>query len=272
MRWDPGYRSSDIEDRRGDAPYDGGGGGVPVFGLLSLAARLGWPGVIIAVVLGGLYLAGDCGGSQHAATGQLEQSSSEEELSHFVGFVFDDVQRTWAAEIPGYRKTKLVLYRQATRSGCGTASEQIGPFYCPRDNRVYLDLGFFDELRKQLGAPGEFAQAYVIAHEVGHHVQDVLGLLGTGGGTAQIPVELQADCLAGAWAQDANRRGELEVGDIGEAIHAAQQIGDDTLQKRGQGYVQPETWTHGSSAQRAAAFEQGYGGGPAACGVSAETP
>jgi len=270
MRWDPNYRSSDIEDRRGDPAYSGGGG-VPIFGLLQLVSQLGWPGVLIALVVGGVYVVRDCGATVHRGSGAVQQSASEEDLSHFVGFVFDDVQRTWAAQIPNYRKTKLVLFRDATHSGCGVASEQIGPFYCPNDNRVYIDLSFYEEMRTRLGAPGDFAQAYVIAHEVGHHVQDLLGLLGGGGGTAQIPIELQADCLAGAWAKDADRRGELEVGDIDQALNAATQIGDDTLQRKAGRAVQPEKWTHGSSAQRSASFRKGFAGGATACGIRVES-
>jgi hypothetical protein len=273
MRWDPNYRSSDIEDRRGDGPvYGGGSGGVPVFGLLALASRFGWPGVLIALVVGGVYMVRDFGASSSGSSsssnsGEVQQSASEEQLSHFVGFVFDDVQKVWASQIPGYRKTKLVLFRGSTHSGCGTAEAQIGPFYCPRDNRVYIDLGFFDELRDQLGAPGDFAQAYVIAHEVGHHVQDLEGMVDSRGGTDEIHVELQADCLAGAWARDAERRGELETGDIDEALNAARQIGDDTLQRNAGRAVQPEKWTHGSSAQRSGSFRSGYQGGATACGV-----
>ena len=141
-----------------------------------------------------------------------------------------------------------------------------GPFYCPSDGKVYLDLAFLDDLRTQLGSPGDFAQAYVIAHEVGHHVQNLHGLLGRGE-VSSVPIELQADCLAGAWARSADARGLVEVGDVDEALHAAAQIGDDMIQKRTQGHVQPETWTHGSSAQRSGSFRKGYDGGPAACGI-----
>src|SRR5690606_5004874 len=146
---------------------------------------------------------------------------------------------------------------------CGSASSAVGPFYCPLDRKVYIDLSFYDDLRRRFGAPGDFAQAYVIAHEVGHHVQNQRGLLGRGE-VDSIQVELQADCLAGAWARSADARGLVEVGDVDEALHAAAQIGDDTIQRRTQGRVQPETWTHGSAAQRSSAFRRGLGGGVAA--------
>ena len=139
--------------------------------------------------------------------------------------------------------------------------------HCQVDHKVYIDLEFYDELKRRFGAPGDFAQAYVIAHEVGHHVQNLKHLLGKGS-VDQIHIELQADCLAGAWAKDADRRGLVETGDVDEALNAATQIGDDMIQKKTQGYVQPETWTHGSSAQRRGSFQKGYDGGPEACGIS----
>lgn len=268
MRWDRNYSSSEIDDRRGEA-YDGGGGDVPVGGILRLASLFGWRGVVVGLlVVGALEVRGQFAGtSQPGAThaGHVASSPQEDELVHFVGFVFDDVQRTWRTQLPGYRDARLVLFRGATHSACGTAQTAIGPFYCPRDHEVYIDLAFYDELRRRFGAPGDFAQAYVIAHEVGHAVQNERGLLGRG--TDSIHVELQADCLAGAWAKDADRRKLLEVGDIDEALTAARAVGDDTLQRETQGYVQPEKWTHGSAAQRSAAFSKGYAGGAAACGI-----
>jgi predicted metalloprotease len=159
-----------------------------------------------------------------------------------------------------------VLFRNAIRSACGTATTAVGPFYCQLDHKVYIDLGFYDELRRRFGAPGDFAQAYVIAHEVGHHVQNLRGLLGRGDASS-VPIELQADCLAGAWAKSADARGLVEVGDVDEALNAASQIGDDTIQRRSTGHIQPETFTHGSSAQRVGSFRRGYDGGAAACGV-----
>ncbi|HUJ63679.1 MAG TPA: neutral zinc metallopeptidase [Kofleriaceae bacterium] len=271
MRWDHDYASSEIEDRRSEGGYGlgGGGGGLPVFGMLRLFSLFGWKGMLIGLVLAGVVaLGGRCTATTSAPSHRpVASSAQEDELVHFVGFVFDDVQTMWRARIPSYRDAHLVLFRHAIRSGCGTASTAVGPFYCPVDHKVYIDLEFYDELRRKFGAPGDFAQAYVIAHEVGHHVQNTLGLLGGKGRTDSIHTELQADCLAGAWGQDADRRGELEMGDVDEALNAASQIGDDTLQRREQGYVQPETWTHGSSAQRVAAFKSGFQGGPAACGL-----
>jgi len=177
--------------------------------------------------------------------------------------VFDDIQRFWHTDMPDFHDAHLVLFRRGIRSACGTASTAVGPFYCQNDQKVYIDLSFYDELKSKLGAPGEFAQAYVIAHEVGHHVQKLKGLFDRG--TDSVHIELQADCFAGAWARDANKRKILDPGDIDQAFNAASQIGDDTLQKRAQGYVQPEKFTHGSSAQRVASLKKGWEGGSAAC-------
>jgi predicted metalloprotease len=265
MRYDENYTSSDVEDRRGEGPVSGGGGGGGA-GLMYLLFRIfGWPGLIVgALVAGGAYLYSSHS-SQPTSHGPVQAGPEENKLVHFVGFVFDDVQRTWRAKLPSYKNTTLVLFRHSTRSGCGVASSAVGPFYCPADEKVYIDLAFYDELRKRFGAPGDFAQAYVIAHEVGHHVQNLRGL-GVGRGSS-VPIELQADCLAGAWAQDAERRGELEVGDVDEALNAATQIGDDTLARKAGREVQPDSFTHGSSAQRVANFKKGYQGGPQACGI-----
>jgi predicted metalloprotease len=271
MRWDRNYSSSEVDDRRGDEPVAGAGGsGVPLFGILRLFSMFGWKGTLVGIVIvAALVFGGQLCGTQ--PSGQVHHrpaatSPAEDELFHFVEFVFDDVQRSWAKQMPNYHDATLVVFRQSTRSGCGTAVEAIGPFYCPNDRKVYIDLSFYDELRRKFGAPGDFAQAYVIAHEVGHHVQNQLGLL-RDQRNHSIEIELQADCLAGAWGKDAELRGEVENGDLEEALNAATQIGDDTLQKREQGYVQPETWTHGSSAQRRASFKKGYDGGPKACGI-----
>lgn len=282
MRWDRSYRSSNLEDRRGEA-FSGGGSNIPIGGIISLLSMFGWKGILVGLVLalalggGGMCMGGDglscLGGgtsSQTARTGGPVQSSpQEDELAHFVGYVFDDVQNMWSEQLRGYRPAKVVLFRRGVRTACGTASTAVGPFYCPGDQRVYIDLSFYDELRRRFGAPGDFAQAYVIAHEVGHHVQNLTDHLETNSRrpNAQIAVELQADCLAGAWARDAQRRGLIEVGDIDEALNAAAQIGDDTLQRQAQGYVQPETWTHGSAAQRSSSFKEGFQGGPSACGL-----
>jgi len=276
MRWDRNYESSNVEDRRSEGGAGlgglGGGGGFPLWSILAIAGRFGWKGVLVAlVVVGGLMYGGNlCTGSspvdraveqQPAATGQ-----GEGELEHFVGFVLDDVNRTWRDQLPGYQDARLVLFRNAIRSACGTATTAVGPFYCQLDHKVYIDLGFYDELRRRFGAPGDFAQAYVIAHEVGHHVQNLRNLLGRDE-VSSVPIELQADCLAGAWGKSANARGLVDVGDVDEALNAASQIGDDTIQRRTTGHIQPETFTHGTSAQRSGAFRRGFDGGAAACGI-----
>jgi predicted metalloprotease len=282
MRWDRSYESRNIEDRRGHS--FGGGGGVPLGGLVNLLSMFGWKGMLIGLVLalalggGGMCLGGDSlgcsgfgGGSPSSSTQKsdkpVQQSAEEQELVRFVGYVFDDVQNMWTKQLQGYQISKMVLFRRGVQSACGTASTAVGPFYCPRDQKVYIDLSFYNELRSRFGAPGDFAQAYVIAHEVGHHVQNLTDQLNTGSRRPndQIAVELQADCYAGAWAKDADGRGLIEVGDIDEALNAAAQIGDDTLQRKTQGHVQPETWSHGSAQQRSAAFKKGYEGGTQAC-------
>jgi len=280
MQWDRNYSSSDIEDRRGEngagLGVGGFGGGGGAFMLIRLLSMFGWKGILVGLVIAGAVMfGGQCthlGNSPapqnqsapaSSSGGKVQQSAAEGEEVHFVGFVFDDVQKTWAKQIPNYQKAHLVLFRRGIRSACGTASTAVGPFYCQLDQKVYIDLAFYDELKNRLGAPGEFAQAYVIAHEVGHHIQKLKGLMDRG--TDSVHIELQADCFAGAWARDANERKILDPGDIDEALHAASQIGDDTLQKEEQGYVQPEKFTHGSSAQRVAALRKGWDGGAQAC-------
>jgi predicted metalloprotease len=280
MRWDRSHRSPNVEDRRASSARGFGGGSLPLGSILAVAGRFGWKGILIAVVLiGAMTYGGMCsggglssclgGGGDPSSTTSVDkapQSGQEDELAGFVGFVLDDVQNTWQKQLRGYETARLVLFRDQVSSACGTASSAVGPFYCPLDHKVYIDLTFYDQLRRRFGAPGDFAQAYVIAHEVGHHVQNIRGLLGRGE-VHQIETELQADCLAGAWAKDAERRELLEIGDIDEALGAAAAIGDDTIQRKTQGRVQPETWTHGSAAQRSAAFKKGYGGGATACNV-----
>jgi hypothetical protein len=282
MQWDRNYSSSDIEDRRSENGAGlggfGGGGGGGAFLLIRLLSMFGWKGILVGLVIAGAVMfGGQCthlgsptpepqnqsAPAASGSTGQVQQSPEEAEEVHFVGFVFDDIQKSWAKQIPNYRKAHLVLFRRGIRSACGTASTAVGPFYCQSDQKVYIDLAFYDELKTKLGAPGDFAQAYVIAHEVGHHIQKLEGLFDRG--TDSVHIELQADCFAGAWARDANERKILDPGDIDEAFHAASQIGDDTLQKQAQGYVQPEKFTHGSSAQRVAALHKGWDGGAQAC-------
>jgi hypothetical protein len=195
--------------------------------------------------------------------------SSQDELSRFVGFVLDDVQESWREDFEGagrrYQPARMVLFTGAVSSGCGGASSAVGPFYCPADRRVYIDLSFYNELHRRFGASGDFAQAYVIAHEIGHHLQNQVGELRE---TGSIETELQADCLAGVWAADAKRRQLLEPGDMEEALDAAAAVGDDSIQRRTTGTVRPETWTHGSSAQRQAAFRRGVKGASlSSCGL-----
>jgi predicted metalloprotease len=267
MRYDENYTSSDVEDRRAEGPVAGGGGGLPIGGLFWLLSRFGWHGLVLGLlIVGGVMIAQHVGGggTRHSSVA-VESGPEETKLVHFVEYVFDDVQKSWAKQIPNYRHAKLVLFRRSVRSACGVATAAVGPFYCPGDSKVYIDLAFYDELRRRFGAPGDFAQAYVIAHEVGHHVQNLLGLGHEGGST--VPIELQADCLAGAWGRDANARGLVEVGDLEEALNAASQIGDDTLQRKAGHEVQPDSFTHGSSAQRVANFRKGYDDGPHACGI-----
>jgi hypothetical protein len=283
MRWDRDYTSPHVEDRRGDGGIGLGGGGVPVDNIIGLLSMFGWKGILVGLVIafvvggGGMCMGGEglscLGGGMPSETRRggrhVQSTPQEDELVHFVGFVFDDVQGMWTKQLESYELARMVLFRRGVRTACGTASTAVGPFYCPRDQKVYIDLSFYDELRARFGAPGDFAQAYVIAHEVGHHVQNLTGNLRDNSRRPndQIAVELQADCLAGAWARDAERRGLIEVGDIDEALNAAAKIGDDTLQRQTQGYVQPETWTHGSAAQRSSSFKQGYQGGPSGCGL-----
>jgi hypothetical protein len=212
-----------------------------------------------------------------APTGPARKGSpAEEQAADFMSFVLDDVQNTWAREFTRlgreYERAKLVLFTDAVRSGCGAADAAAGPFYCPEDRKVYIDLGFYNDLKDRFGAPGDFAQAYVLAHEIGHHVQHLLGLIGQERGQQTRPdranarsvrVELQADCLAGVWAHSTNERRLLEEGDVEEALAAASAVGDDRIQKQAGSRVTPETWTHGSARQRAGWFRRGLESGRA---------
>jgi uncharacterized protein len=282
MRWTPGGTSDDIEDRR--AQGGGGGGG---FG----GMHIGIGGVIILFILSlvfkqnffALLGGGGTGSGGSAAVSQPNPAKDEAEkpLVQFVSFVLDDTQKTWEQVLPQqtgtpYRHAKLVLFRDYTQSGCGGAESATGPFYCPADEKVYIDLSFYDELKRRFGAPGEFAQAYVLAHEVGHHVQKIVGveskvrrLQGENPGSANqlsVRMELQADCLAGVWAHSTQQRGLLEASDVESALGAAAAVGDDHIQQMSRGRVQPETFTHGSSEQRMSWFRKGLDSGSvAAC-------
>ena len=277
MRWTPGGRSEDLEDRRGDAPS--GRGGFGGFG----GMKLGLGGMLVLLVLSivfkrdflSLATSGGGGGTQTMTQPNPMRDQKEEPQVQFVSFVLDDAQRTWAQLLPAqgvpYRKAKLVLFRDAIASACGFAEAATGPFYCPADEKVYIDLGFYDELKQRFGAPGDFAQAYVLAHEVGHHVQNVMGIEAKvraarrqnprAANALSVRMELQADCLAGVWAHSTDQRQILESGDIEEGLGAAAAVGDDRLQRMSTGRVNPESFTHGSSAQRMDWFKRGFTSG-----------
>lgn len=283
MEWTPGGTSSDIEDRRdssggGGFGFGGGGGfggihiGIGGFILLLVAS---W---IFHVNLFGLFTGSPSYVTSPAAGGgpNPAKDAAESTEVQFVSFVLDDVQKTWARILPeqagvNYRHAKLVLYRGATDAGCGLAQAATGPFYCPEDEKVYVDLDFFQELKSRFGAPGEFAQAYVIAHELGHHVQKLLGTEPKVQALEQehpaqanqysVRLELQADCYAGIWGNTGEQRNVVQQADVPQGLAAAAAVGDDRLQKMSRGYVTPESFTHGSSAQRTQWFERGLDSG-----------
>jgi uncharacterized protein len=271
MKWDSGRRSDNVEDRRGASPARIGlaGGGIGLVAVVLLAAYFGIdPSVIL-----------QSGVMTPTETPQPAGpvDPAQEELSQFVSVVLADTEDTWHAlfEAGGqrYEEPKLVLFSGAVQSACGNARAAMGPFYCPGDRKVYIDLSFYRDLRERHQAPGDFAQAYVIAHEIGHHVQNLLGIADqvqaqrermgkVEANQLSVRMELQADCLAGIWANHANRtRQILESGDIEEALNAATSIGDDRLQQEAQGYVVPEGFTHGTSAQRVRWFTTGVEAG-----------
>jgi predicted metalloprotease len=278
MRWDDSHESPDVVDRRGEGPALGGGGS-GLFFLVFWLLRRPWGWVVL--IIGGIgYFAlrqlgaFDADGSRALHGGQSgpgTQADPDAREVHFVGFVLDDVQTTWSTLFAQmgrpYRHAKLVLYTDETRTGCGEGSATTGPFYCPSDEQIYLDLGFFHELAAKLGARGQFAQAYVIAHEMGHHVQKLRGVAELSRGAARgatsgsVRLELQADCYAGIWAHSSGERHLLESGDIDSALGAAAAIGDDRLQRMATGTVSPESWTHGSSEERKRWFTRGYTSG-----------
>ena len=279
MDWTPGQMSNDVEDRRGSSGGGFGGGGLGIVGFLFL--------VIISLVTGrnyiGAYLSGgNAGAPTTQRSGQPVQQSAEEDRSaHLVSFVLDDVQNTWTHVLADqgvrYRHAHLVLFRDYTPSGCGGyAQSATGPFYCPEDEKVYIDLGFWDDLARFGGSTADFAQAYVIAHELGHHVQNILGTEQrvrqfdeqhpSERNHVSVEVELQADCYAGVWAHSAQQRNMIHSDDIQAGLSAAAAVGDDHLQKMQRGTVSPESFTHGSSAQRVHWFTTGMQQGTiAAC-------
>ena len=287
----PGRRSENLEDYRGGRGGSGAGFPLPI----GVGAGLGIPGAIITlillVVLGGNPFGGGSGTNidnpfqQFPSSGQGQQPiprdvDPQADQVDFISTVLDDVQQSWAnvfeASGRSYTPTKLVLFTQSFQTGCGAASSATGPFYCPLDQQVYLDLSFFEELSKRFGAPGDFAQAYVLAHEIGHHVQKLTGVEASVRDRQQshpdeanalsVRLELQADCLAGVWGYSAAQRGLLEPGDVDEGLAAAASVGDDRIQKQATGRTNPESWAHGSSDQRAKWFRRGLeGGDPSAC-------
>ena len=259
MRWQGRERSSNIEDRRGQSSGGGGGGGMGIVGLI----------VVLVGAYYGVDLSGIVGGTPQLGTSTARQTtlSSKEEarLEELSAVVLADTEKTWqeyfARQNARYTPTTLVLYTGGTQTACGTGQAAMGPFYCPADKKVYLDLSFYEEMRNKLGAAGDTAFGYVIAHEVGHHVQNLLGILPqvhqmqqqadkTEANRLSVKLELQADCFAGVWAKYAQRQDLLEAGDIEEAVKAAEAVGDDTLQKRSRGYAVPDSFTHGTSEQR----------------------
>jgi predicted metalloprotease len=292
MRWQGREKSDNIEDRRnmrvsGDGGSGNNGG---MLHLLPMAVKfLGFKGTVVAVVCLGAYglFSGNLGnmlavlGLQQGASistskEPIRETAAEKELVDFVSVILADTETTWTSlfqqQGKTYQKPRLVLFRDAVKSACGMAQSATGPFYCPGDQQVYIDLGFFDELKNRFKAPGDFAQAYVVAHEIGHHVQKPLGISDkvhaarkrsseVEGNRLSVLQELQADCFAGVWAYHAGNQNLLEEGDLEEGLAAASAIGDDTLQKQNKGYVSPDSFTHGSSAQRVQWFKTGLASG-----------
>ena len=288
MRWTPGGPSKNLEDIRDETGGSGGGGRG-----FSIGGRgMGIGGTVIVLILSlvfGVNLFDNGSGSPappQAAPGDVQRAPvsstpEEEKRIQFVSFVLDDVQQTWTQLLPKfdnvqYRDAKLNVFREAVQTGCGEAPAAVGPFYCPVDQKVYLDVSFFDELDQRFGAPGDFAQAYVIAHELGHHVQHLLGIDqrvrqmqdSRPGSANQLSVmlELQADCFAGVWGNSTSQRKLLEQGDIEEGLQAASSVGDDRIQSQMTGSIRPDKFTHGSSAQRSQWFRRGLeSGDPNSC-------
>jgi len=273
MRWTPGGRSEDLEDRRDDS---GGGGGGFNFG----GMHIGIGGFLVLLVLSLVFkrdflsLVGGGGGGAPIQNSQPDtaRDQREEPEVQFVSFVLDDAQKTWtqilSSEGISYRHAKLVLFRDSIDSACGMAQSATGPFYCPQDEKVYIDLGFYDELKQRFGAPGEFAQAYVLAHEIGHHIQKLIGVEEKvhaaqerdprSANQLSVRLELQADCFAGVWGYSTSQRNLLAEGEMQQGLNAAAAVGDDRLQRMSTGHVNPESFTHGSSQQRMDWFQKGF--------------
>jgi uncharacterized protein len=274
MKWEGNRQSDNVEDARGSS---GGGGGMRLggrgvgVGTIAIALVAGWifginPLTVLSLLSGG-------GGQEVAQQAPAGRPPADDKMARFVSTVLADTEDVWREQFKKmggtYREPKLTLFRGSLPTACGQGQSAMGPFYCPGDEKVYIDLAFYETMRSRLGAPGDFAQAYVIAHEVGHHVQNLMGITAKvdaarGRGTEaqqnaiSVRLELQADCFAGVWAHHAQAaRQVLEQGDVEEALNAATQIGDDTLQRKSQGQIVPESFTHGSGAQRVTWFRRG---------------
>lgn len=282
MRWQGRRESDNVEDRRSNssAPGLGGGGG------FRFPAGKGGIVLLIVVVVAGYYgvdLTALLSGGQPVTqqTTQRSISPDDDEAAKFTSVILATTEDTWGQIFQqmgrAYQQPKLVMYRGATRTGCGTGQSVMGPFYCPADGTVYIDLSFYDEMKNKLGADGDFAQGYVIAHEVGHHVQKLLGIepkvrqmqqeaTQAEGNRLSVKMELQADCFAGVWGNSMQKQEVLDTGDLKEALNAAKAIGDDRLQQQGQGHVIPDSFTHGTSEQRYTWFKRGFDSGdPSQC-------
>lgn len=283
MKWEGNRESDNVEDARdsggglpGGGMRFGGGRGIGL-GTIVVALLAGWIFGINPLTLLGALSGGDLGGPATVQQAPAGKPPADDKLARFVAVVLADTEDVWHAQFRqmggDYREPKLRLFRGSEPTACGMGQAAMGPFYCPGDEKVYIDLTFYETMRRQLGAPGDFAQAYVIAHEVGHHVQNLMGItakveqarrrMGEAQANAvSVRLELQADCFAGVWAHHAQKaRQILEQGDLEEAINAASRIGDDALQRQSSGTVRPETFTHGSSAQRVSWFQRGMQGG-----------
>lgn len=287
MRWGDFRRSDNVEDRRGDGGggFGGGGripggrGGLGIGGLIIVGIIAWATGINPAVLIGGaeILLGDGSSPSQQQSAPQTKRAAPDDQMGQFAATVLAQTEDVWVpifkAQGQTYEEPGMVLFSGSTRSACGAAQSAMGPFYCPVDQKVYLDLSFFQEMKTRFRAPGDFAAAYVIAHEVGHHVENQIGILGkvqarqrevsrSEANALSVRVELMADCLAGVWAYHANEQFRiLEDGDVEEALNAASAIGDDRLQKQSQGYTVPDSFTHGTSAQRSKWFRQGLSTG-----------
>jgi predicted metalloprotease len=279
VKWEGERQSDNVEDRRGagSGVRRGPGGRSVGIGTIVVALVAGWIFGINPLTVLGLLSGGDVAGPAGTQQAPAQRPPANDAAAAFVSTVLADTEDVWTAVFQAagsrYEVPRLVLFRGSTPTACGSGDAAMGPFYCPGDRQVYIDLGFFDTLRSRLGAPGDFAQAYVIAHEVGHHVQNLIGvservdglrgkLSPTQMNAMSVRVELQADCLSGVWAHHSQKgQGWLEQGDIEEGLNAAAQIGDDTLQRNSRGAVRPESFTHGTSAQRVGWFKRGLQSG-----------